>query len=160
MRCLRCHWHWQLLLAVALRHATALDNGLGQKPQLGYNSWNALATNVTEAALMTTIDLFVSLGLKDVGYQYVSVDDGWSKAGRTANGSVAADPVAFPGGMKKLADHAHANGLLFGLYSSNSLRVCGVAPGGLGNEQQDANTFASWGIGESCASRVCCQRVH
>lgn len=101
-----------------------------------YNSWNALATNVTEDALLTTIDLFVSLGLKDVGYEYVSVDDGWAGQTRAADGSPTSNPRTFPQGMKFLADHAHAKGLKFGLYSSNSLHDCGdQAPGGQGFEK-------------------------
>ena len=101
---------------------------------------------MTEDALLTTIDLFVSLGLKDVGYEYVSVDDGWAGQQRAADGSPTSNPLTFPQGMKFLADHAHSKGLKFGLYSSNSLHDCGdQAPGGQGFEQKDAETYACKG---------------
>jgi len=51
------------------------------------------------------------------------VDDCWAYS-RDANGTIVADPVAFPSGMAALADYAHARGLKFGLYSSNSPTTC------------------------------------
>jgi len=34
------------------------------------------------------------------------------------------DPIAFPSGMKALADYMHGKGLKFGLYSSAGIMTC------------------------------------
>ena len=48
--------------------------------------------------------------------------------------------------MKALADYAHARGLNFGLYSSNSPKTCDQRPGSWGFEELDAATYAGWGV--------------
>ncbi len=45
-------------------------------PAVGFNSWNAEHCNIDERKLRQTADIFVSLGLRDVGYTYVNID-GW-----------------------------------------------------------------------------------
>jgi alpha-galactosidase len=134
-----------VLLSLAPLIAHGLDNGLGRTPLLGFNSWNTFACSVNETLMMQTMDLFVSLGLRDAGYDTVSVDDCWA-ASRTADGQIVADPASFPSGMKALADYAHTRGLRFGLYSSNSPKTCDGRPGSFGYETIDANTYASWGV--------------
>lgn len=46
----------------------------------------------------------------------VNLDDCW-QVSRDANGTIQADPVAFPNGMKAMADYVHSRKLKFGLYS-------------------------------------------
>jgi alpha-galactosidase len=48
--------------------------------------------------------------------------------------------------MKALADYVHARGLKIGIYSSPGPKTCGGYAGSYGHEQQDANTYAKWGI--------------
>jgi alpha-galactosidase len=48
--------------------------------------------------------------------------------------------------MKKLADYVHAKGLKIGIYSSPGPKTCGGYEGSLNHEQQDANTYARWGM--------------
>ncbi len=93
-----------------------------------------------------TMDLFVSTGLRDAGYKYVSVDDCWASSRDPTTNVIQADPKSFPSGMAALADYAHARGLLFGLYSSNSPQTCDGRPGSFGLEALDAATYASWGV--------------
>lgn len=50
------------------------------------------------------------------GYQYINIDDGWS-SGRADDGTLLADPVRFPSGIKDIADYVHSKGLLFGIYT-------------------------------------------
>ncbi len=52
----------------------------------------------------------------------------------------------FPSGIKALADYVHGKGLKLGIYSSAGLTTCAGYPASLGNEQRDANLWASWGI--------------
>jgi len=49
--------------------------------------------------------------------------------------------------MKALADYLHARGFKLGVYTDAGLQTCvGNRPGSYGHYQQDANTYASWGI--------------
>ena len=50
-------------------------------------------------------DLMVSEGYRDLGFQYVNIDDCWPAMERAKNGSLVADPVRFPNGIKALADY-------------------------------------------------------
>lgn len=132
------------VLAATLALARGLDNGF-RLPVLGFNSWNSAAAKVNETFMREMADAFVNLGLVNSGYTYVDVDDAWCSS-RDANGTLVADPVTFPSGMKSLADYIHAKGLKFGIYSSNSPLTCNQRPGSFGHEFQDAATFAEWGV--------------
>jgi alpha-galactosidase len=48
--------------------------------------------------------------------------------------------------MKALADYVHAKGLKLGIYSGPGPRTCAGYPASYGHEEQDAKTFAAWGI--------------
>nr|CEL21572.1 Alpha-galactosidase precursor [Kibdelosporangium sp. MJ126-NF4]CTQ92353.1 Alpha-galactosidase precursor (EC 3.2.1.22) [Kibdelosporangium sp. MJ126-NF4] len=130
--------------------AQALENGLARTPPMGFNNWNTThcRAEFNEKMVMDTADIFVSRGLKDAGYQYVNIDDCWAKTARNAQGDLEPDPVRFPRGIKFVADYVHAKGLKFGIYTSAGTKTCNTAgfPGGLNNEQRDANLFASWGV--------------
>ena len=123
----------------------ALDNGVAQTPPMGWNSWNKFGCDVSEKLIRETADAMVRSGMRDVGYQYIIVDDCWQVA-RSADGTLVADPLRFPSGMKALADYVHARGLKFGLYSAAGDRTCQGRPGSRGHEAQDARSFAQWGV--------------
>ncbi|KAI4358069.1 hypothetical protein L6164_001973 [Bauhinia variegata] len=92
-------------------------------------------------------DALVSTGLANLGYQYVNIDDCWGESKRDSQGNLVANRTTFPSGIKVLADYVHAKGLKLGIYACSGYRTCtGTMPGSLGFEQQDAKTFASWGI--------------
>jgi hypothetical protein len=59
---------------------------------------------------------------------------------------LVANASQFPGGIKALADHAHAAGFKFGIYTDRGTQTCGGRPGALGHEQLDANTYAALGV--------------
>jgi alpha-galactosidase len=120
-------------------------NGLALTPPMGWNSWNRFGCNVNERIVRNVADAMVSSGMRDAGYLYVIVDDCWHGP-RDAQGNITADPERFPSGMRALADHIHARGLKFGLYSDAGRTTCGGRPGSQGYEFQDARTYASWGV--------------
>jgi alpha-galactosidase len=133
--------------------ATALENGLARTPPMGFNNWNTTACTsaFNESLVMGIIDIFVNQGLRDVGYQYVNLDDCWAVPApnsRDANGNLKPDPTRFPRGIKFLADYAHARNLKLGIYTSAGTKTCNTLgfSGGLGHETQDAALFASWGV--------------
>lgn len=47
-------------------------------------------------------------GWKELGYEYVTLDDCWAAGKRDARGRLQADPQRFPSGMKALADYVSA----------------------------------------------------
>jgi alpha-galactosidase len=138
------------VVVAAPQPAIALENGLARTPPMGFNNWNAThcEADFNESMIKGTADIFVSQGLKDVGYQYVNIDDCWALPQRDSQGNLVPDPVRFPNGIKALADYVHARGLRFGIYTSAGTKTCNTAgfPGALGHEYEDARLFASWGV--------------
>ena len=119
---------------------------LATLPPMGWNSWNTFGPAINEKVVRDTADAIVEKGLKDVGYEYVVIDDCWSLRDRDANGRMVADPEKFPSGMKALADYVHSKGLKFGMYSCAGTRTCANYPGSFDYEFVDAKTFAEWGV--------------
>ncbi len=126
--------------------ASALDNGLARTPPMGWNTWNTFECDINETLVKQTADLLVSSGMKDAGYAFVTLDDCWMTMNRDSAGNLVPDPVKFPSGLKALGDYIHARGLKFGIYEDAGLTTCQHYPGSLGHEQQDANSFAAWGV--------------
>jgi alpha-galactosidase len=116
-------------------------------PPMGWNSWNS-GIPLSEKTVEQTIDALVSSGMRDAGYRYVNLDNGWADTHRDADGNLQADPARFPGGIAEVAKYAHDHGMLLGLYASPSYELCGLgmADASAGHESADAATFARWGI--------------
>jgi alpha-galactosidase len=129
--------------------ATAGTTGssiVGATPPMGWNSWNTFGcNNLNEKLVQGVADMFVSSGMKDVGYQYVCLDDCWM-SGRTSSGELQWDTSKFPGGMTALGEYIHGKGLKFGIYESPGATTCAGKTGSQGHEAQDAQTFAKWGV--------------
>ena len=119
---------------------------LSMTPPMGWNSWNTFGRDIDEALFRKMADLIVEKGLKDVGYEYVVIDDCWALKQRDENGRLVADPAKFPNGIKALADYIHSKGLKFGMYSCAGSRTCDGYPSSFGYEFIDAQTFADWGV--------------
>ncbi|KAL9437766.1 hypothetical protein AB3S75_023606 [Citrus x aurantiifolia] len=124
-----------------------IDNGLGRAPPMGWNSWNHFGCNIQEKLIRETADAMVTSGLAALGYQYINLDDCWAELNRDSKGNFVPKASAFPAGIKALADYVHAKGLKLGIYSDAGTQTCSkTMPGSLGHEEQDAKTFASWGV--------------
>ena len=134
-----------LALICALPALPAHAQQLAQTPPMGWNSWNKFACHVNEELIRETADAMVSSGMKAAGYQYVNIDDCW-QVSRDADGTIVADPAAFPHGIKALADYVHSKGLKLGIYTDIGTLTCAKRPGSEGHEFQDAKTYAGWGI--------------
>ncbi|XP_054792802.1 alpha-galactosidase 1-like isoform X1 [Prosopis cineraria] len=124
-----------------------LANGLGVTPPMGWNSWNHFACQIDEKVIRETADALVATGLSKLGYTYVNIDDCWAESSRDGKGNLVAKKSTFPSGIKALADYVHSKGLKLGIYSDAGYFTCSKKmPGSLHHEEQDAKTFASWGI--------------
>ncbi len=119
------------------------DNGLARTPPMGWNSWNHFAERVDDRVVRDAADAMVSSGMAAAGFVYVNIDDTW-EAGRDAGGNIVPN-AKFPD-MKALADYVHSKGLKLGIYSSPGPLTCGGYEASYRHEEQDARTFASWGI--------------
>jgi alpha-galactosidase len=76
---------------------------------MGWNSWNVFGGNINETKIKAIADAMVATGMKDAGYQYIVIDDGWQQGkpggtdaapGRDANDVLIPDPKKFPGVLK------------------------------------------------------------
>ncbi|KAJ8759336.1 hypothetical protein K2173_006856 [Erythroxylum novogranatense] len=133
--------------SLEINRRKTLENGLGLTPQMGWSSWNHFSCHINETVIKETADALVSSGLAAIGYEYVNIDDCWGELNRDSQGNLVARAGTFPSGIKALADYVHSKGLKLGIYSDAGTQTCSkTMPGSLGYEEQDAKTFALWGI--------------
>lgn len=116
---------------------------LGLTPAMGWNSWNAWGSSVDDVKIRAAADQLVSSGLAGHGWNYINIDDGWTKS-RDAAGNIVPNSK-FPD-MRSLSDYVHSKGLKFGIYSSPGPKTCAGFLGSYGHEAQDAATYAAWGV--------------
>ena len=142
------------LLSTITMGAMAQINQL-DPPVMGWSSWNTYRIHINEALIKKQADAMVSQGLKEAGYLYVNVDDGFF-GWRDENGKLQTHPERFPNGLKCVADYIHFKGLKAGIYSDAGSNTCGsiwdkdpngVGVGLYGHEKQDADLFFNeWGF--------------
>ena len=142
------------LLSTITMGAMAQINQL-DPPVMGWSSWNTYRIHINEALIKKQADAMVSQGLKEAGYLYVNVDDGFF-GWRDENGKLQTHPERFPNGLKCVADYIHSKGLKAGIYSDAGSNTCGsiwdkdpngVGVGLYGHEKQDADLFFNeWGF--------------
>src|SRR5207248_865032 len=116
---------------------------LALTPPMGWNSWNVWGTSVTANKVRAAADSIVSQGLIDYGYRFVNIDDAW-EGHRDSSGHIETNSKF--GDMAALARYVHSQGLLLGIYSSPGPKTCAGYDASYQHEQQDADTYAKWGI--------------
>jgi alpha-galactosidase len=114
---------------------------------MGWNGYNHFGRYVTAAIVEANARALVSSGMKAAGYTYVNLDGGWALLTRDAQGNLQPNPRLFPQGMGPVVSYVHSLGLKFGIYTSAGTKNCaGTSAGSYSHYQQDAQTFASWGV--------------
>jgi Alpha galactosidase A/Cellulose binding domain/Alpha galactosidase C-terminal beta sandwich domain len=136
--------------------ARAAANNVVTTPPMGWASWNTFAAKINYNVIKQQTDALVSSGLKDAGYQYVNIDEGWWQGTRDSGGNITVDQSEWPGGMKAIADYIHSKGLKAGIYTDAGRNGCGyyyptgrpAAPnsGSEGHYDQDFLQFSQWGF--------------
>ena len=125
-------------------------NGPGENlaltPLMGWNSFNTFGCEPNEDLIREAADAIVSTGLRDAGYTYVNIDDGWMTSARDSEGNLVPDPAKFPNGLKCVTDYIHEKGLKAGIYLGCGIRTYGEKPGSFGYEKRDAELIASLGF--------------
>jgi alpha-galactosidase len=138
----RIAFHFVIVCGLTIA-AFAQSNGLALTPPMGWNSWNHFAEKINARTVRAQADAMVESGMKDAGYVYINIDDTW-EGKRDEKGFIHANEK-FPD-MKALADYVHSKGLKLGIYSSPAAKTCAGYEGSKGHEEQDARTYADWGI--------------
>ena len=122
--------------AVAARAAMLLDaakipptNDPKIRPLMGWSSWNTFGVAISESIILETARAMATNGLKEAGYTYVNIDDGFFW-GHGEDGILRFHPERFPNGMKPTVDGIHALGLKAGIYSDAGADTCGSMWGG------------------------------
>lgn len=133
-------------------------------PPMGWNHWNCWGPKIDEEKVRDAADSMVSSGLKDHGWLYVNIDDGWQGKRDPKTGALQANEKFSD--MKALCDYIHGLGLKVGIYSTpwrksyaNYAGGSADSPDGTINEDgdghsvgkyrfemQDAKQWAEWGI--------------
>ncbi|KAJ8075060.1 hypothetical protein PM082_019387 [Marasmius tenuissimus] len=121
--------------------AEALDNGVGRLPFMGYNTWNAYHCDINETIILENARALVDLGLKDLGYNYMNIDDCYPEKERNAAGDIVVNATRFPSGMRNVTDTIHDLGLKAGIYSDSGWFTCQLYPGSFQNEERDIRLF-------------------
>lgn len=126
-----------------------------EPPVMGWSSWNTYRVNISDTLIVGQAEAMVRKGLKDAGYTYVNVDDGFFGR-RDRKGTMHAHPDRFPDGLKGVVDRIHSLGLKAGIYSDAGSNTCGsiwdndangIGAGLYGHEHQDADLyFNEWGF--------------
>ncbi len=92
-------------------------------PLLGFTTWNAFGSGVTQEDVENTAQKLVDLGITEYGYRYMNLDSGWQyKYGGEFDAVMPNEK--FPD-MKKMTDKIHALGMKAGIYSTPMLTAWG-----------------------------------
>ena len=139
-----------MFLCMNILSASAQNNldsktDLAPTPPMGWMTWNYFGTDISEKIVHDIADAMVNSGMVKAGYDHIMIDDGW-QGGRDNKNNMIPDPEKFPSGIKALADFVHSKGIKLGIYSDAAQLTCAGYTASLGFEEQDAKTFASWGI--------------
>lgn len=122
------HFSSIIIALAAVLASSCCERPQGVKPPLmGWSSWNAYMVDISDSIITHQADLMVEKGLKEAGYRYVNIDDGFFGY-RDERGYMVPHPERFPKGpegMRALVDHIHGLGLKAGIYSDAGDNTCG-----------------------------------
>ena len=130
---------------------------------MGWNSWNSFANIVNSQIVQQQAQALAANGMKEAGYEYVVIDEGWWLGQRDAAGNIVVNPKQWPairpgqkdGDMANIADYIHSLGLKAGIYTDAGRDGCSMYPdsgpkytntGSEEHYEQDFAQFSKWGF--------------
>jgi hypothetical protein len=130
---------------------------------MGWNSWNSFANIVNSQIVQEQAKALASNGMKEAGYEYVVIDEGWWLGQRDAAGNIVINPKQWPaiqpgqkdGDMANIAAYIHSLGLKAGIYTDAGRDGCSMYPdsgpkllntGSEDHYDQDFLQFSKWGF--------------
>lgn len=117
------------MLAAIASSAQAQTKPAFNPPLMGWSSWNTYAANINASVIKRQAAAMVARGLKDCGYMYINIDDGfqWDRDGK---GNLQINPKRFPDGLAPIVEYIHGKGLKAGIYSDAGHSTCANFYGG------------------------------
>jgi alpha-galactosidase len=112
---------------------------LALTPPLGWSSWNAYGSAVSQEKTLAIARAMAATGLVNHGYSYINIDATWP--GERGGKYNAIQPNSKFPDMQKLADEIHALGLKLGIYSSPWI---GTYIGHIGSYADNADGTHDW----------------
>ncbi|MCQ2130973.1 MAG: alpha-galactosidase [Bacteroidales bacterium] len=123
---------WRTLLAVpcvlaaaSCSQPTVSSETEAHAPTMGWNTYNTFNLDINEQLIIEQAEAMANSGLKDAGYRYINIDDGYFGGRDPETGRLLIHPDRFPNGLKDLVDHIHSLGLKAGIYSDAGTNTCG-----------------------------------
>ena len=120
-----------------------------KQPLMGWSSWNTFAVDISEDIIVDVAQSMATNGLKEAGYVYVNIDDGFFN-GHGEDGKLKFHPIRLPYGLKGTVDRIHSLGMKAGIYSEAGANTCGsmwnndkggVGAGLYGHDDADTKLF-------------------
>ena len=99
------------------------DNHVLLTPLLGFTSWNAFGSEVSQEKMENIAKKMTESGICEYGYNYINTDSGWQESYGGAYDAIMPNKK-FPD-MKKMCDTIHSYGLKCGIYSTPMLTAWG-----------------------------------
>ncbi len=115
---------------------------------MGWANWNHYFCDYDESVIRGQADALVATGMRDLGYKYVLIQECIARK-RDANGNLIVEKSRYPSGIAPLDKYIHDRGLQAGIYTDVGPYTCFPNPryqGSFNHEEQDAATFAKWGM--------------
>mmetsp|Transcript_11084 Transcript_11084/g.18109 ORF Transcript_11084/g.18109 Transcript_11084/m.18109 type:complete len:416 (-) Transcript_11084:142-1389(-) len=149
------------VLVSGLSVVSAIDNGKGLTPPMGWRSWNLFGENVNQDLIQKQMDGMTSrartvngvpTSLLDLGYTDVGLDDAWQLCGEYGPdkntyhdevGKPVVDTSVFPN-FNAMTDYAHSLGLTAGWYANNC--ICEDHCDSDACYQEDVNALVAYGF--------------
>src|SRR5271165_3413469 len=105
-------------------------------PPMGWSSWNSFSNTIDAHVVMDQARAMATNGMKQAGYQYVNIDEGWWLGKRDADGNFVVDAQAWPaladgetaGDMSNIVRFLHGLGLKAGIYTDAGKDGCSMYP--------------------------------
>ncbi len=98
------------------RFRFVVGEGIALTPPMGWSSWNCWGAAVSQEKVLSSARAMVEKGLRDHGWTYVNIDDGWQS--KRGGPRLAIQPNSKFPDMKALGSDVHGLGLKFGIYST------------------------------------------
>jgi alpha-galactosidase len=116
---------------------SAYTAGQANLPPMGWSTWNAFGTDISEAKILGSAQRIVDSGLARRGYRYINIDDGWALRRQVPDGRMVIRADRFPSSVRGVqggatsfrpfTDKIHALGLKAGIYSDLGRNTCSQA---------------------------------
>lgn len=115
---------FDVTLIVTNRHGVAtrdltiqVGDDIALTPPRGISTWNSCGDTVSAAKVRAIAAASIQHGLRDYGYTYINIDDGWQGSRDKTTGQMQPN-AKFNGNMKELFDDLHALGFHCGIYGT------------------------------------------